>query len=72
MPNMAQRHLKEVHKATRRVEAARVALRDAVHAANTSGESVRDIALWADLSPSRVQQLLKEARRLEREKQEPD
>lgn len=64
---MAQKDLRKVRAAARRLEQARAALRDAIHAANRSGESVRDIAPHADLSPSRVQELLKEARRLERE-----
>lgn len=54
--------------AARRLEAARIALRDAILAANKSGESVRDIAPWAGVSATRVQELLTEARRLERER----
>lgn len=70
MPPVAQRDLKKVRAAARQLAKARAALRDAIHAANKSGESVRDIAVWADLSSSRVQELLQEARRLEREQQE--
>lgn len=62
---MAQKDLRKVRAAARRLAAARADLRDAIHAANLSGESVRDIAPYADLSPSRVQELLKEARELE-------
>jgi hypothetical protein len=65
--DVAQRDLRKVRSAARAVEKARVRLRDAVHAANKSGESPRDIAPWAGLSPTRVQELLQEARRLERE-----
>lgn len=64
---MAQRDLKKVGAAARQLAKARARLRDAIHAANKSGESVRDIAKWAGLSSSRVQELLQEARRLERE-----
>ena len=63
---LAQRDLKRVRAAARNYEAARIALRDAMHAANLSGESVRDIAHYANRSPSRVQELLQEARRLEK------
>jgi hypothetical protein len=66
-PKMAQRDLKAVERAAQRVEQAHAQLRDAIHKANKSGESVRDIAPYARLSPTRVQEKLKEARRLERE-----
>jgi len=63
---LAQKDLRRVRAAARKYEAARIALRDAMHAANLSGESVRDIAQYANRSPSRVQELLQEARRLAR------
>jgi hypothetical protein len=67
---LAQKDLRRVRAAARRLEQARAALRDAIHAANKSGETVRDIAPHAGLKPTRVQELLHEARRLEREQQE--
>ena len=67
---MAQKHLKAVARAAKQLEAARVSLRQRIREANLSGESVRDIAPYADLSPSRVQELLKEARQLDRQEGE--
>lgn len=66
---MAQRDLKRVRAAAQRLESARVELREAIHVANKSGESVRDIAPWSGLKATRVQELLQEARALERERQ---
>ena len=62
---MAQRDLRRVRVAAHRVEAARAVLRDAILQASRSGESVRDIAPYAGLSPSRVYELLREAQALE-------
>ena len=61
MPNMAQRDLRRVATRAQQLERARVELRDAILRAHESGESVRDIAPYAGLSPSRVFELLKEA-----------
>ena len=61
MAGMAQRDLRRVASRARRLEQARVELRDAIKRAHESGESVRDIAPHAGLSPSRVFELLKEA-----------
>ena len=58
---MAQRDLRRVRSRAEQLEQARQALRDAVMQAHASGESVRDIAPYAALSPSRVYELLKEA-----------
>jgi len=64
---VAQKDLKRVRAAAGQLEASRARLRDAVLAAQRSGESVRDIAPWAGMSTTSVQRLLDEARRLERE-----
>jgi hypothetical protein len=61
MPNMAQRDLRRVATRAAQLEKARVELRDAIRQAHESGESVRDIAPYAGLSPSRVFELLREA-----------
>lgn len=61
MRNLAQRDLKRVRRAAERVEQARVLLREAILAARDSGESIRDIAPYANLSPSRVHDLIREA-----------
>jgi len=62
---MAQRDLRRVRSAAKRLEKARGELRDAILVARRSGESVRDIAPFAGLSPSRVQELVKEAEALD-------
>jgi DNA-directed RNA polymerase specialized sigma24 family protein len=59
---VAQRDLRRVRARAKQVAAARERLRDAILEAHLSGESIRDIAPHAGLSPSRVQELLKEAR----------
>ena len=56
----AQRDLRHVRTKARQLERARVSLRDAIVRAHRSGESVRDIAPYAGLSPSRVHDLLQE------------
>jgi hypothetical protein len=67
MGGMAQKDLRRVQRLAGKVQQARAELRDAILAAHRSGESVRDIAPFAGMSPSRVFELLKEARRLERD-----
>jgi DNA-directed RNA polymerase specialized sigma24 family protein len=64
---MAQRDLRRVRRQAEKLERAQAELRDAILQAHRSGESVRDIAPFAGMSPSRVHDLLKEARRLESE-----
>lgn len=63
---MAQRDLKKVQRLARRLETTRVELRDAMLAANQAGESVRDIASFAGMSSSRVQDWLVEGRSVRR------
>jgi DNA-directed RNA polymerase specialized sigma24 family protein len=65
---MAQRDLRRVRQRADKLEQARVALRDAILQASLSGESVRDIAPFAGISPSRVYELLREAQQLERDR----
>jgi len=60
---MAQKDLRRVRTAANRVQAAERRLREVMVKAQDSGESVRDIAPFAGLSPSRVQQMLTQARR---------
>ena len=60
---MAQRDLRRVATQARKVESAQAGLRDAILRALDSGESFRDIAPFAGLSPSRVYQIVQEARR---------
>ena len=57
---MAQKHLRAVRTAAGGVDKAREKLRLAIVAAHESGESIRDIAAFAGLSPSRVHELLRE------------
>jgi hypothetical protein len=66
---MAQKDLRRVRAAAAKVEAAQTGLREAILAANESGESVRDIAPYAGLKFSRVHDLLQEARRLRAERE---
>jgi hypothetical protein len=67
---LAHQDLKNVATAARKVDASRAGLRDKIYVASKSGESVRDIARYAGLSPTRVHELLKEARQLDREHEE--
>jgi len=60
---VAQRDLKNVAKAAKRLEQARAGLARAVLAAQESGEVIRDIAPYAGLSTSRVHELIREAKR---------
>jgi len=62
---MAQRDLREIRRLAGRLEQARAELRDAIVAAHQSGESIRDIAPYAGMSPSRVHALLIEGRQTE-------
>ena len=55
---VAQADLRRVARATRRIEAALVERDNAICTAWDSGESMRDIAKVAGLSPSRVQQIV--------------
>jgi len=57
---MAQTHLRKIRREADKVDRAEAALRRAIVQAKASGETVRDIAPWARLSPSRVQQILTE------------
>lgn len=68
---MAQRDLRRVQRLAGRLEDARVALREAILAAHDSGESIRDIAPYAGMSPSRVHELLVEAREAAADDDEP-
>jgi DNA-directed RNA polymerase specialized sigma24 family protein len=68
---MAQKDLRRVQRVAAKMARAKQELRDAILAAYKSGESVRDIAPFAGVSPSRVHELLKEAQRLERDGGEP-
>jgi DNA-directed RNA polymerase specialized sigma24 family protein len=64
---MAQSHLRNVARAAARLEAAREDLARAILAAQTSGESLRDIAPYAGVSYTRVHQIVREARQREAE-----
>ena len=66
--NMAQSDLRRVARAAAKVAQAHAELEAAILAAQVSGETVRDIAPFAELSPSRIHQILQEARR----RQQPD
>jgi DNA-directed RNA polymerase sigma subunit (sigma70/sigma32) len=56
---MAQKHLRDVERALKRVERAQERLRDAIVAASESGETLRDIGERAQLSPQRVHQIIR-------------
>jgi len=58
---VAQRHLRAVQAARRRLDRARDELGDRILQAHRSGESYQDIAQWAGLSKSRVQELAQQA-----------
>ncbi len=60
--HMAQADLRRVARATRRIEAALTERDNAICTAWDSGESMRDIAKVAGLSPSRVQQIVAKRR----------
>jgi len=59
---MAQRDLRHVRTKANAVQRATRDLAEAILRASEAGESVRDIAPYAGLSPSRVHQLLQQAR----------
>ena len=59
---MAQKDLRRVRSAARKVERAERELHLAILAAVESGESYRDIAPWAGLSYTRVFQISKQMR----------
>ena len=63
MPGMAQKDLRRVRSEAAKVKAAEQRLRASIVAAQASGESIRDIAPFAGLSPSRIHQILREAAR---------
>jgi hypothetical protein len=60
---MAQKDLRRVQTEAQKIKAAERRLRDAIVAAQQSGETIRDIAPYANLSPSRIHQILREAER---------
>jgi predicted HTH domain antitoxin len=60
---VAQKDLRNVAKAAKRVDEARAGLARAILAAQESGEVLTDIAPYAGLSRSRVHELLREAKR---------
>ena len=60
---MAQKDLRRVQTEALKIKAAEQRLRDAIVAAQQSGETIRDIAPYANLSPSRIHQILREASR---------
>jgi len=64
---MAQRDLRRVQRAAAKLERSRLELRNAILAAQRSGESIRDIAPFAGVSASRVHEMLREAQRAERD-----
>jgi len=66
---MARKHLEAVRRAAGRVDAARAGLGEAVRQASLSGESLRDIAPYAGLKPTRVGELVREAERAAAEKE---
>jgi hypothetical protein len=63
---MAQKDLRRVQAEALKIKAAEQRLRDAIVAAQQSGETIRDIAPYANLSPSRIHQILREAARGDR------
>lgn len=60
---MAQRDLKKVRTARRRRDKAQEALHAAIVSAHRSGESIRDIAPYAELGITRIHQIIREASR---------
>jgi hypothetical protein len=63
MPRVAQRDLRRVRSRAQKVQRAEQELRDAIMQAIDSGESYRDIAPYAGLSPSRVFAIVQEERK---------
>ena len=62
--SVSQRDLRKVRTAVGNVKKAEQRLIDTIIAAHRSGESIRDIAPHAELSPSRIHQILREQERL--------
>ena len=60
MSAVAKADLRRVKRARKRVDQARAGLREAIVAAKRSGETIRDIALEAGLSSTRVHELLRQ------------
>ena len=60
---MAQKDLRRVRAEAAKVRNAEQRLRASIVAAQQSGESIRDIAPFAGLSPARVHQILREEQR---------
>jgi hypothetical protein len=65
---VAQKELKKVRSAAKRLGDCRARLGDAMLAAQRSGESVQDIADWAGLPKTTAQRILDEAKQRERER----
>jgi hypothetical protein len=59
---MAKADLRRVERAAAKIEETRRELRAAILSARSSGETFRDIAEAASLTPQRVQQIVSEAR----------
>jgi hypothetical protein len=65
---MAQRDLRRVKRAARRLHVAEGEFHAAIMAARLSGETLRDIGHWAGLSHQRIQEIVKaEEHRLEQQ-----
>jgi len=60
---MAQKDLRRVRADATKLKAAEQRLKASIVAAQQSGESIRDIAPFAGLSPARIHQILREATR---------
>jgi len=60
---VARKHLNAVRKASAAIDAARARLAELMLEAQESGETVTDIAAAAGLGRSRVDELLRQARR---------
>jgi len=60
---MAQKDLRRVRADAAKLKAAEQRLKASIVAAQQSGESIRDIAPFAGLSPARIHQILREATR---------
>jgi len=60
---MAQKDLRRVRAEAAKLKAAEQRLKASIVTAQQSGESIRDIAPFAGLSPARIHQILREANR---------
>lgn len=56
---VAQKHLRQVRAARERIKEAERGLLEAILKAHESGESLQDIGVWAELSKSRIGQIVK-------------